>query len=152
MDLTPSEILRVSVDRKYTWQNFKLFFWTLTLTCLFVFFVGLRELSIRNCPLVTPEGILPSLHFPLLRRFHYVAPVRVSTFFVVQILSQNRNLKTLVVNLVDPCYEVLKQINKPRLTLIDPVIISANRLLSFCHHCSFANFVMLTISNHSYLL
>jgi len=72
---------------------------------------------------VTPEGILSCLRFPLLRRFDYVSAARVSKSFVLAVLSQNPNLKSLAVNLVDDRADVLKEIQNRRLTLVDLVII-----------------------------
>jgi len=105
---------------EYLSSNYKL-------TCLFnvVIVVGLKELSIRKCPLVTPDGILTCVHFPCLRRFDYVAPVYVSKSFVFTLLSQNPSLKLLAVNLlnlVDWRSEVLKEIKPPRPNLVHLVI------------------------------
>jgi len=46
---------------------------------------GLKELSIRCCPLMTPQGILSCLHFPLLWRFDYSASTDVPNTFAFQV-------------------------------------------------------------------
>jgi len=85
---------------------------------------------------VTPEGILSILKLPFLRRFEYVAPVRVSNSFAWQILPQNPSLELLAVNLVTKAdAELLKEFNNypRRLTLIDLVILTVYdaRIINF---------------------
>jgi len=55
-------------------------------------------LSLRECRLVTPAGILSCLHFPFLQSFDYIAAQKVRSSFVVRIMSQNPSLKSVAVN------------------------------------------------------
>jgi len=78
--------------------------------------VGLKVLSIRECPLVTPLGILSCLYFPFLRSFDYVSALeKVSSSFIVRILYQNPSLKSVAVNFETCEEEVMREeVNKLR--------------------------------------
>jgi len=95
----------------------------LTLIISLLIVVGLKELTIFHCPLVTPEGLLSTLKLPFLRRLDYIAAVDVSNSFVLGIISQNPSLKTLAVNMMGLSSEVLKEIDDPQLTIDDMVLI-----------------------------
>jgi len=102
---------------------------------LCVFFAGLKLLSIRSCPSVTPEGILSFLRLPTLKRFDYLTKDPVHKSFVVQLACQNPNLEVLSLKLSSDAdnnkddnplctKEFLREISHPRLrTLINFVKI-----------------------------
>jgi len=64
-------------------------------------FPELKLLSIRACPLVTPEGLLSVLALPLLQQLDYYTASPVPKFFVRGIAAQNPSLETISVHTTD---------------------------------------------------
>jgi len=67
-----------------------------SLLCLM--FSGLKVLSIRDCPSVTPEGLLSVLALPFLKHFDYYTRRRVPKSFVWGIAAQNPSLESINVS------------------------------------------------------
>jgi len=61
-------------------------------------FPGLKLLSIRACPSVTPEGLLSILALPFLQHFDYFTRRPVPKSFVRGIAAQNPSLETISVH------------------------------------------------------
>jgi len=96
---------------------------------------GLKKLSIRYCPLITPSGILSCLKFRFLRSFEYFDETSVSKSFVRQIVSQNPSLESLSVNLDCPETVVLEEVNKNYARFTKLI-----NLVSVCNAMVFTNF------------
>jgi len=62
-------------------------------------FPELKLLSIRACPLVTPEGLLSALALPFLQHFDYFTMNPVPKSFVWSIAAQNPSLETISVHI-----------------------------------------------------
>jgi len=64
-----------------------------------VLFSELKVLSIRLCPLVTPEGLLSVLALPFLHHFDYYTRTPVPKSFVCGIAAQNPSLESISVHI-----------------------------------------------------